>query len=128
MKVLIADPLAPAAAQRLRDAGHDVVERTGLAGAGLIAALEGVQALLVRGATKVTADVLRGASDLRVVARAGTGLDNIDVVAAQERGVVVLNTPAANAVSVAVLVFGLVLALERHLVDAAHDLRSGRWV
>jgi D-3-phosphoglycerate dehydrogenase / 2-oxoglutarate reductase len=127
VKVLIADALAPAAAERLRLAGHEVQERTGLAGAELIAALSGVQALLVRGATQVTAEVLRGAQDLRVVARAGTGLDNIDVAAAKERGVTVLNTPAANAISVAELVFGMLLALERHLVDAAYDLRAGRW-
>lgn len=127
MKALIADRLAPGAAELLRAAGHEVVEREGLKGPELVAALAGCSALLVRGATKVTAEVLRGAGDLRVVARAGTGLDNIDVAVAKERGIVVLNTPAANAVSVAELTLGLMLALERHLVAAASDLRSGRW-
>lgn len=127
MRVLIADRLSPLAAEKLRAAGHEVVERTGLAGPDLVAALAGCRAILVRGATKVTGEVLRGAEDLRVAVRAGTGLDNIDVVTARERGVAVFNTPAANAVSVAEMTFGLLLALERHIVAAHEDLRAGRW-
>ena len=127
MKALISDALAPAAAETLRAAGHEVVVKTGLKPDELIAALQGCQALLVRGATKVTAEVVRAAPELRVVARAGTGLDNIDVAAARERDITVLNTPAANAISVAELTFALMLALERHLVDACADLRRGRW-
>ncbi len=127
MKVLISDALAPAAADTLRAAGHEVIVQTNLKPAELIATLQGCSALLVRGATKVTAEVLAGAPDLKVVARAGTGVDNIDVGAARERGVAVLNTPAANSISVAELVFGLLLALERHLVPAVSDLRGGKW-
>ncbi|MBI5710513.1 MAG: phosphoglycerate dehydrogenase, partial [Candidatus Eisenbacteria bacterium] len=127
MKVLVADRLDPAAVARLREAGHEVLERSGLAGAALVEALRGVSAILVRGATRVTAEVLRGSPSLRVVVRAGTGLDNVDVAVARELGVFVSNTPAANAVSVAELTFGLLLALERHLVPAAGDLRRGVW-
>lgn len=127
MRALVADRLDPAAVARLREAGLEVVERTGLKGQELVAALAGVDALLVRGATRVTAEVLAGAPSLRVVVRAGTGLDNIDVAAARERGVFVSNTPAANAVSVAELVFAMLLAFERHVVPAAADLRAGRW-
>jgi D-3-phosphoglycerate dehydrogenase len=127
VRVLVADRLDPAALEALRRAGHEPIERTGLQGAELIAALDSCAALIVRGSTKVTAEVLRGAPSLRVVVRAGTGIDNIDAAAARERGVVVSNTPAANAVSVAELVFGLLLALERHLVPAAGDLARGRW-
>lgn len=127
MRVLIADGLDPSALATLRNAGIEVVERKGLKGAELIEALQSCQGIIVRGATKVTGDVLRGANGLRVVVRAGTGLDNVDVAVARERGVKVSNTPAANAVSVAELVFGLALALERHLVDAATDMRQGRW-
>ena len=123
MKVLVADPLDPGAVERLRGAGHEVVERKGLRGAALIEALGGVDALLVRGATRVTAEVLRGAPSLKLVVRVGTGLDNIDVEVARERQVRVANTPAANAVSVAELVFGLLIALERQLVVAAAELR-----
>ena len=127
MKALIADALAPAAAETLAAAGHEVETKTGLKGDDLVRALQGRQALLVRGATKVTAEVIRACPDLRVVARAGTGLDNIDVAVARERGITVLNTPAANAVSVAELVLGLLLAFERHIAGASADLRGGRW-
>jgi len=127
VKILVADRIDEAALARMRDAGHEVDERTGLQGAELVQALAGCQALLVRGATRVTGEVLRGARDLKVVVRAGTGLDNVDQAAARNRGVAVFNTPAANAVSVAELAFGMLLALERHLVDAASDLRRGHW-
>ena len=126
MKVFVAEKLAPAAIERLRAAGCDVLERVGLQGPELAAALDGCQGLLVRGATKVTAEVLR-ASRLRVVGRAGTGLDNIDVATAKELGIVVLNAPAANTISVAELTLGLLLALERHLAAASTDLRAGKW-
>ncbi len=127
MKVLVSDPLDPEAVERVRAAGHEVVEKTGLKGPELVAALDGVQGLMIRGATKVTAEVLRGAPSLKVVVRAGTGLDNVDRAAAAECGVEVRNTPAANAVSVAELAFGMMLAFERHLVPATHDTRAGRW-
>jgi len=127
VRILITERLDPAAVSRLAAAGHEVVERHGLQGADLAAALQGCQALIVRGATQVTGEVLRAGAGLRVVARAGTGLDNIDVGVARELGIQVMNAPAANAVSVAELVIGLMLALERHLVAAAVDLRQGRW-
>ena len=127
MRVLVADALDGAAVARLRAAGLEVIEKTGLKGADLVGALEGTDGIIVRGATKVTGEVLRAATTLRAVVRAGTGLDNVDLVAASERGVTVANTPAANAISVAELVFGMALALERHLVAAASDLRRGHW-
>lgn len=127
MKVLVADPLDPAAVETLRASGLEVAERSGLKGAELIEALQDCRGIIVRGATKVTAEVLAGATSLRAVVRAGSGLDNVDVGAARARGVMVSNTPAANAISVAELVFGLLLALERHLVEAAADLRRGHW-
>jgi D-3-phosphoglycerate dehydrogenase / 2-oxoglutarate reductase len=127
MKVLISDALAPAAAEFLTKSGHEVTVKTGLKPDELIATLKGQRALLVRGATKVTADVIAASPDLKVIARAGTGLDNIDVKAAKAAGITVLNTPAANAISVAELTMGLMLALDRHLVPAGTDLRAGKW-
>lgn len=127
MKVLVCDKVDAAAVAMIRDAGHDVAEATGLKGADLVAALAGTAGLVVRGATKVTADVLRGSKDLRVVVRAGTGLDNVDAAVASECGVIVRNTPNANSVSVAELVFAMALALERHVVPASSDLRRGVW-
>lgn len=127
MKVLACDRVDPAAVAMIRAAGHEVAEANALKGADLVAALAGVSGVVVRGATKVTADVIIACPDLRVVVRAGTGLDNVDRVAAEARGVRVFNTPNANSVSVAELVFGLLLALERHIVPAANDLRRGVW-
>jgi len=127
VKVLACDKVDGAAIAMLRAAGHEVSEGNALKGADLVAALAGVRGLLVRGATKVTADVLRACPDLAAVVRAGTGLDNVDVAAAKECGVRVMNTPNANSVSVAELTFGLMLALERHVVPAASDLRRGVW-
>ena len=127
MKVLACDGIDPAAVKLIRDAGHDVVEAKGLSAQDLVIALKGVHGLLVRSATKVTAEVLDAAPDLRVVVRAGTGLDNVDRAAAEERGIAVRNTPNANTVAVAELTFAMLLALERHIADAAADLRAGRW-
>jgi D-3-phosphoglycerate dehydrogenase / 2-oxoglutarate reductase len=127
VRILVSDPMDARALDRLRAAGHEVVERPGLQGDALVAALDGCGALLVRGGTKVTADVLRGAGTLRIVVRAGTGLDNVDAAAARERGIVVANTPGANRVSVAELVFGLLLAFERHIPAAAASLAGGAW-
>jgi D-3-phosphoglycerate dehydrogenase len=126
-RVLVTEKLDPRAITRLEAAGHEVVVTLGVQGADLVRALDGCEALLVRGATKVTGDVLRAASTLRAVARAGTGVDNIDVAVARERSIQVFNAPAANAISVAELTIGLLLAFERHLAPASADLREGRW-
>ena len=127
MKVLVAEPLDPAGLARLRDAGHEVVECAGLAGLALAEALHDVQALLVRGGTRVTEEVLRGAPTLKIVVRVGTGLDHVDLAAARERGVQVADTPLASVISAAEHTFALLLTLERHLVRAAADLRQGLW-
>lgn len=127
MRVLVCDKVDAAAVAMIRGAGHEVAEATGLKGGELVAALTDTAGLVVRGATKVTADVLRGAKDLRVVVRAGTGLDNVDAAVAGECGVVVRNTPNANSVSVAELVFAMALALERHVAPASSDLKRGVW-
>ncbi len=127
MKVFVADPLDPAAPARLRDAGHEVVERTGLQGRALAEAMRGSHALIVKGATFVTEEVLRAVPTLRLVVRAGTGLDNIDVAAARELGVAVSNTPTATTVTVAEHTFALLLALERHIVVADAAVRRGAW-
>ncbi len=127
MRVLACDKVDPAAIAMLREAGHEVVEGNALKGADLVTALAGASGLLVRGATKVTGDVLRACPQLKAVVRAGTGLDNVDRAAAAELGVHVMNTPNANSVSVAELAFGLMLALERHIVPASTDLRRGVW-
>jgi len=126
-RALIADPLGSQAERVLLDAGFEVKKESGLAGDALVASLRGRQALLVRGATKVTAAVLKEATDLKVVARAGAGVDNIDAPAAKAAGVAVFNTPGANAGSVAELTWGLILAVLRHVPEADATTRAGGW-
>ena len=127
LRALVADPLGAEAERVLLTAGFEVKRETGLAGDALVAALHGRQALLVRGATRVTAEVLAKAKTLKVVARAGAGVDNIDVVAAQLHGIAVFNAPGANAVSVAEHTWGLVFAVLRHIPEADATTRAGRW-
>jgi (S)-sulfolactate dehydrogenase len=126
--VLIADELSPRAVEILQS--HREIEvrvQTGLKGDALEKALVGVHGLAVRSATKVTAEVLAAAGALRVVGRAGIGVDNIDVKAASRRGVVVMNTPSGNAVTTAEHALCLLLSLARHIPQATASMKSGKW-
>src|ERR1700750_3380701 len=101
LKIVVADDLPDSALELLRAEGWQVDARTGRSPADLAADLAGADGLLVRSATKVTKELLAAAPRLRVVGRAGTGVDNIDVVAASGRGVLVVNAPGANSISLA---------------------------
>ena len=101
--------------------------RTGRSAEELSADLVDADALVVRSATKVTASVIEAAPQLRAIARAGTGVDNVDVKAASARGIVVMNAPGANSVSVAELALGLVLSLARHMPAADASMKLGKW-
>jgi D-3-phosphoglycerate dehydrogenase len=127
VKILVADDLPASALQLLTAEGWDVDARTGRAPDQLAKDLADADALVVRSATKVTADLIAAAPNLRVVARAGTGVDNVDVPAASARGIVVMNAPGANSVSVAELAVGLILALARHLPSADAAMKQGKW-
>lgn len=111
----------------LRDAGFDVDERLGLNGAGLVEAVRGAQALIIRSATHVTAEVLAAATDLVVVGRAGIGLDNVDVAEATRRGVMVVNAPQSNVLSAAEHTMALLLAQARNVPQAHAALTRGKW-
>jgi D-3-phosphoglycerate dehydrogenase / 2-oxoglutarate reductase len=127
-KVLVSDPLSPRALEILRSVPElAVVERPGLAEDALLSLVPEIDAWIVRGATRVTRRLLEAAPRLRWVARAGAGVDNIDVEAARARGIAVLNVPGANAVAVAELVFGLLLGLLRQIPAADAALRRGEW-
>jgi D-3-phosphoglycerate dehydrogenase len=126
-RILISDDLNPAGLEVFRRRGLEPQFCTGLSEAELCAAVRAVDALVVRSATKVTRRVLEAAERLRVVGRAGIGVDNIDVEAATERGVVVMNTPRGNATTTAELALALVFALARHLPRADRQVRSGIW-
>ncbi|CAN5283507.1 phosphoglycerate dehydrogenase [soil metagenome] len=124
--VLIAEELSPATVDALGP-DFDIRHCNGTDRAELLAVLTDVDALLVRSATKVDAEVLAVAARLKVVARAGVGLDNVDVRAATQSGVMVVNAPTSNIVSAAELTVGLMLAAARHLVPANVALKQGEW-
>lgn len=126
--ILVTDPLAEEGLAVLRqESGWTVDSRPGLKEAQLIECIAPYQALIIRSGTKVTAPVLAVAEHLQVIGRAGIGVDNVDVDAATERGVVVLNTPDANATSAAELAIAHMLALSRHLPQADRSVRAGEW-
>lgn len=127
-RVLLADQIAPEGIRVLEEAaGIQVDERAGIDVSELEAAIGNYDALIVRSRTRVTAAILEAGQRLRVVGRAGVGLDNIDVDAAAKRGIAVLNAPAGNVVSAAELTMALMLSLVRHVPQAAASLKRGEW-
>lgn len=127
MHIVIADALPAAAADMFRDAGCSVDARSGRPPDDLARDLADADALIVRSATQVTSSLLAAAPRLRVVARAGTGVDNVDVAAATARGVLVMNAAGANSISVAELAFGLMIALARSIPAADAAMKRGAW-
>src|SRR5688500_16225711 len=127
MKIVVADDLPASAIYLLRAEGWDVDARSGRQPADLAADLVDADAIVVRSATKVTADLIAGASRLRAIARAGTGVDNVDVDAASTRGIVVMNAPGANSISVAELAMAQLLALARKIPAADASMKQGKW-
>lgn len=125
-RILVTDPLDPAAADALRKAGHEVDERK-LTPDELLKTISEYEALLVRSETKVTKAVLGVADKLKVVGRAGVGVDNIDTAAAKERGVAVVNAPLAATNAVAELTLAHMLALARQLPRADPTTKAGKW-
>ncbi|MEM1057433.1 MAG: phosphoglycerate dehydrogenase [Bacteroidota bacterium] len=128
MQILVADAFSSAAQERLREAGHTVLNEPTLKGETLTAALAEHQpeALIVR-STKVTPADLDASPALELVVRAGAGVDTIDVEAASRRGIFVANCPGKNASAVAELAWGLILALDRRIPDNVSEARGGRW-
>jgi len=126
-KVLIADKLSARAVELFKARGVEVSLKTGLDEAGLVAAIDGYDGLAVRSATKVTAKVLAAGANLKVVGRAGIGVDNIDLQAATARGIVVMNTPYGNAVTTAEHAIALLMALARQIPQADRSTQAGKW-
>jgi D-3-phosphoglycerate dehydrogenase / 2-oxoglutarate reductase len=124
--VLIAEELSPAAVAQL-ESDFDVRYADGADRSALLAALAEADAVIVRSATRIDAEALAHAPRLRVVARAGVGLDNVDVEAATRAGVMVVNAPTSNIVSAAEHAVGLLLAVARNVPQAAASLRGGQW-
>lgn len=126
-RILVCDPIAEDGVAALRASGAEVEVKTGLKPGDLRKAVDGFDALVVRSETKVTREIIEAASKLQVVGRAGVGVDNIDLDAATERGVVVVNAPTGNTISAAEHAIALMLALARNIPDANASLRSGKW-
>ncbi len=128
MRILIADSVSERAVEILREQeSWDVVFLPKKAGANVAEEIRDADALVVRSATKVTVQLLAKAERLRVIGRAGTGVDNVDLDAATAKGVVVMNTPGGNAQSVAEHTMALLLALARRLPQADASMKQGRW-
>jgi D-3-phosphoglycerate dehydrogenase len=127
MKILVADDLPQSALQLLSAEGWTIDARSGRALPDLMADIRDADAIVVRSATKVTAALIEAAPRLRAIARAGTGVDNVDVAAASRRGIVVMNAPGANSISVAELTMALVLALARRIPPADASMKQGKW-
>jgi len=126
-QVVVAEPFSETGIAVLRDAGIDVVSVVGQPASALHAALATADGLIVRSETKVDRALLSFGPKLSVVARAGVGVDAIDVGAATDAGIVVLNTPGANTLAATEQTFALMLSLARHTADAIASIRAGRW-
>jgi D-3-phosphoglycerate dehydrogenase len=127
-KVLISDPLAAQGVDVLRSApGLEVIDRPGLSPEELLDAIGDVDGLVIRSGTKVTAEVLERAKQLRVIGRAGIGVDNVDLRIATERGIVVVNTPEGNNITTGEHAIALMVALARHIPQATASMKAGHW-
>src|SRR5262245_29985945 len=124
MKIVIADRISPRGAELLTAAGWQVAQP---AAAALSGELRDADALIVRSATRVTGELLAHAERLRVVGRAGVGVDNIDLEEATRRGVLVMNTPGGNAASVAEHALALMLSMARSIPQLNAAMHAGRW-
>ncbi|WP_085811028.1 phosphoglycerate dehydrogenase [Sphingomonas sp. TZW2008] len=126
-KVLISDKMDPKAAQIFRERGVEVDEITGKTPDELKAIISGYDGLAIRSSTKVTKDILDAATNLKVVGRAGIGVDNVDIPAASAKGVVVMNTPFGNSITTAEHAIALMFALARQLPEADASTQAGKW-
>jgi len=128
LRVLVCDPVKNVGIEMLREAGFEVDVRPEITPDQLSRIIRNYDVLIVRSRTKVTRQLIERAERLKVIGRAGVGLDNIDVEAAEKRGITVLNTPEAPADSTAELTIGLILALARKIPSADKSMKEGRWL
>ena len=127
-RVLVAEPLGATGANRLRtDPGIEAVLADGQSRAELLESVRGADALIVRSGTQADAELIAAGTSLRVIGRAGVGVDNIDLAAAAERGIAVVNTPEANTMAATEHAFALMLATARRVTEAHNSLAAGNW-
>jgi D-3-phosphoglycerate dehydrogenase len=126
-KILVSDSLAPQGIEVLQRSGFEVDVRTGLKAPELKQIIGDYHGLVIRSGTKVTAEIIESARNLKVIGRAGVGVENIDVDAASKKGIVVMNTPGGNNVTTGEHTITLMAALARHIPQAVASLKSGQW-
>jgi len=126
MKILVTDGITKEGEKILQESGHQV-DKLKLSPEELLSKIAEYDCIIVRSATKVTKEVIEAGKNLKVIARGGVGLDNIDVETAQKKGIKVLNTPAASSISVAELAIGHMLAVARFLHVSTMEMRQGKW-
>lgn len=128
MKVIVSDPLSDVGVKIFQETpGIDIDVNTGLNHEELKGIIGEYDGLVIRSATKVTADIIEAAQNLKVIGRAGIGLDNVDITAASHRGVVVMNTPEGNTITAAEHTMAMMMALSRNIPQATTSLKEGRW-
>lgn len=127
MKVLVSDPIAEQGVKILKDAGFEVVEQSGLSPEELAKIIGDYDGIIVRSATKVTKEVIEAGKNLKVIGRAGIGLDNVDRETAKAKNIKVVNTPTATSISVAELALGMMFASARRIPQASVSTKSGKW-
>jgi len=127
MKVLVSDNLAPVGIEILKNAGLEVDVKTGLKPDELKAIISDYDGLAIRSATRVTADIIESAEKLKVVGRAGIGLDNVDISAASKKGIVVMNAPDGNATTAAEHAVAMMMSLSRKIPQATASMKDGKW-
>lgn len=125
--VLVPDSVNKRAVEILQAAGLQVTAPGQMKREETLAAIADADALIIRSATKADAALIAAATKLKVIARAGVGVDNVDLEAASAKGIAVMNTPAGNTVATAELAFGLMLALARHIPQAYDSMQAGKW-
>ncbi|MBX3235484.1 MAG: phosphoglycerate dehydrogenase [Nitrospiraceae bacterium] len=127
MKILVSDSLSKQGVEHLEKAGFTVIVKTKLPKEELLKEIKDADGLIVRSGTKVTAEVIAAADKLKVVGRAGSGLDNVDTPAATRRGIVVMNTPGGNTVTTAEHTMAMIFAMTRRIPQATASTKSGKW-
>ncbi len=127
MKVLISDNISPKCIDILRKSGLEVDVKTGMKPEELKARIGDYHGLIIRSATKVTSEVIDAATNLKVIGRAGSGLDNVDRTAATKKGIVVMNTPGGNTITTAEHTISLMLSLARKIPQATMSMKTGKW-
>jgi len=127
MKVLISDNISTKCVDILKNAGLKVDVKTGMSPDELKACIGEYHGLIIRSATKMTADIIEAAKNLKVIGRAGSGLDNVDKTAATKKGIVVMNTPGGNTITTAEHTIALMVSLARQIPQATMSMKSGKW-